>query len=91
MRAFHLEQEPQEAEQMATLASVLDAFYEEFPDTEKHWIPVNLQIFNTFTKSLLKKVFDEYENEELSSFLTEYESILVKRVSFIHYQMTPGN
>ena len=55
MRAFHLEQEPQKAEQMATLASVLDAFYEEFPDTEKHWIPVNLQIFNTFTKSLLKK------------------------------------
>ena len=69
MRAFHLEQEPQKAEQMATLASVLDAFYEEFPDTENHWIPINLQIFNTFTKSLLKKVFDEYENEELSSFL----------------------
>ena len=55
MRAFHLEQEPQEAEQMATLASVLDAFCEEFPDTEKHWIPINLQIFNTFTNHCLKK------------------------------------
>ena len=82
MRAFHLEQEPQKAEQMATLASVLDAFYEEFPDTENHWIPVNLQIFNTFTKSLLKKVFDEYENEELSSFVKEHEGILVKRGKF---------
>ena len=56
MRAFHLEQEPQKAEQYATLSSVLDAFYDAFPDIENHWIPVNLQAFNSFTKALCRSI-----------------------------------
>ena len=79
MRAFHLEQEPQKAEQMATLSSVLDAFYKEFPNPEIHWVPINLQAFNSFTKPLCRKVFDEYENEQLADFLAEFDHILDKR------------
>ena len=82
MRAFHLEQEPQKAEEMATLASVLDAFYDEFPDTENHWIPINLQAFNSFTKALCRKVFDDYENEQLSNFFSNYDHIIEKRGKF---------
>ena len=54
MRAFHLEQEPGKAEELATLASVLDLFYEKFPDTESHWIPVNMNAFNSFSKPVQK-------------------------------------
>lgn len=79
MRAFHKEQEPEQAEKLTTLASVLDAFYDKFPDTENHWIPVNLQAFNSFSKSLCRKVFDEYEFERIVNFLPDYDHILDKR------------
>ena len=82
MRAFHLEQEPSKAEEMATLASVLDAFYDIFPDTESHWIPINLQAFNSFSKSLCKKVFDEFEYEQICLFLANHEQVYDKRGKF---------
>ena len=79
MRAFHLEQEPNTAEEMTTLASVLDAFYEVFPDTENHWVPINLLAFNSFSKSLCKKVFDEFEYEQISLFLSKHEQVFEKK------------
>ena len=79
MRAFHLEQEPGKAEEMATLASVLDLFYEKFPDTESHWIPVNMTAFNSFSKNLCRKVFVEFEYEQIFHFLKIHEDAFEQR------------
>ena len=69
MRDFHVEQEPAKAEIMTTLASVLDAFYDLFPSIDSQWIPINLQAFNSFSKGLCKKVFDEVESEQVVEFI----------------------
>ena len=82
MRAFHLEQEPGKAEKLATLASVLDLFYEKFPDTESHWIPVNMTAFNSFSKNLCRKVFDEFEYEQIFHFLKMHEDVFEQRGKF---------
>jgi len=82
MRAFHLEQEPAKAEELATLASVLDLFYEKFPDTESHWIPVNMTAFNSFSKNLCRKVFDEFEYEQIFHFLKIHEDAFEQRGKF---------
>jgi hypothetical protein len=82
MRAFHLEQEPDKAEQLATLASVLDLFYDKFPDTESHWIPVNMTAFNSFSKNLCRKVFDEFEYEQIFHFLKVHEDAFEQRGKF---------
>ncbi len=69
MREFHKQEEPEEAERMEILASVLDAFIELFPNPNSHWIPINLQLFNSFNKELCGKIFSELENEEIHAFL----------------------
>jgi len=76
MREFHKQEEPEEAEKMATTATILDAFTETFPDSSQHWIPVNLQIFESFTKELCKKLFNEVETGEVISFLENREDVL---------------
>ena len=79
MRKFHLSEEPVKAEEMATLASVLDAFYDLFPDIENHWIPINLQCLNSFSKSLCRKVFNEFECESIFHILDSHEQVFEKR------------
>ena len=79
MRAFHADEEPSKAEEMVTLASVLDAFYDLFPDTDSHWIPINLQALNSFSKSLCKRVFSEFECEAILHFLSTHEDVFEKR------------
>lgn len=69
MREFHKQEEPEEADRMDVLASVLDAFIELFPDPNSHWIPMSLQLFNSFSKELCGKIFSEVENEEILAFL----------------------
>ncbi len=69
MREFHRQEEPEEADRMDVLASVLDAFIELFPDPNSHWIPMSLQMFNSFNKELCGKIFSEVENEEILAFL----------------------
>jgi hypothetical protein len=76
MREFHKQEEPDEAEKMTTTATILDAFTETFPDSSQHWIPVNLQLFDSFTKELCKKLFDETGAGEIISFLENREDVL---------------
>ena len=79
MRAFHEGEEPAKAEEMSTLASVLDAFYDIFSDTENHWIPINLQCLNSFSKSLCRKVFNDLECENIFHALTSFDQVFEKR------------
>ena len=73
MREFHKQEEPEEAERMEVLASVLDAFIEIFPNPNTHWIPINLQLFNSFSKDLCGVIFSELENEEILAFLDAHD------------------
>jgi hypothetical protein len=75
MKEFHKQEEPTEAEKMATTGTIIDAFTAIFPDPNFHWIPINLQVFDSFTKSLCKKLFDETEYSEIASFIDSSEGI----------------
>lgn len=75
MREFHKQEEPTEAEKMATTGTIIDAFTAIFPDPNFHWIPINLQVFDSFTKNLCKKLFGETEYSEIASFIDNSEGI----------------
>ena len=76
MQEFHKQEEPAEAEKFATAATIIDAFTTIFPNPNQHWIPVNLQLFDSFTKSLCKSLFIEAEYNEIDSFLEERDDVL---------------
>ena len=76
MRDFHQQEEPGEAEKMSTNATIIDAFTSIFPNPNHHWIPVNLHLFESFTKDLCKKLFDEFEYAEISLFIEERTDVL---------------
>lgn len=75
MREFHKQEEPIEAEKMATTGTIIDAFTAIFPDPNSHWIPINLQVFDSFTKSLCKKLFVETEYDEIVSFVENSDGV----------------
>lgn len=76
MREFHQQEVPKEAEKMATTATILDAFTSIFPNPDHHWIPVNLHLFESFTKDLCRKLFNEFEYAEIVSFTEDRSDIL---------------
>jgi hypothetical protein len=76
MLDFHKQEEPDQAEEYTTTATIIDAFTSIFPDSDLHWIPVNLQLFDSFTKSLCKSLFDENEFNDIVSFLDERDDTL---------------
>ncbi|MEJ6622126.1 MAG: hypothetical protein QNL93_09285 [Opitutae bacterium] len=75
MREFHKQEEPEEAEQMSTTATILDTFTSLFQNPGQHWIPVTLQLFDSFTKDLCRKIFDEIECDEIFSILNERDDL----------------
>ena len=44
-----------------------------FSPTPTHWIPINLQLFNSFSKDLCGVIFSELENEEILAFLDAHD------------------
>ena len=73
VKNIHVEKNPAEAEEWEILSCVLNAFMGIFPNPNKHWIPVNLQLFNCFNRKLCKGIFDETSFEEIDAFLHEYQ------------------
>ena len=67
-----LKERDAKAEQKEVLASVLDAFMKLFPDPDTHWIPVNLQIFASFTEDLLAQIFDPIDCNQITDFLSDH-------------------
>lgn len=61
------------AESKEILASVLDTFMKLFPDPETHWIPVNLQMFASFTPQLLKELFDSLDYDQIMEFISDHK------------------
>lgn len=75
-RALHAQENPKESENWSTLSSVLNAFFQQFPDPETHWIPVNLQQLTWFNHSLLGRLFDEDQHSLIRGFIKSYEDAL---------------
>ena len=77
------------AEHKETLASVLDKFMEYFPSPDLHWVPVNLQLFSTFSRELLKKLFDDDRFEIIDNFLADNEDAFSKDQKLLTLQEEP--
>ena len=56
-RTLHAHEHPELSEKWRTLASVLDRFQEIFPIDSTHWIPINLQLLDSFDSRILGKLF----------------------------------
>lgn len=77
------------AEHKEILASVLDKFMEYFPSPELHWIPVNLQLFSSFSRELLKELFDDDRFEIIDNFLADNEEVFSKEQKLLSLQEEP--
>ena len=73
-RTLHAHENPEESEKWATLSSVLNAFFQQFPDPGTHWIPVNLQQFTWFNDSLLGRLFDEDQHSMIKNFIQSHDN-----------------
>lgn len=69
LRLLHAEQNPSEAEQWSISASIVDAFHALFPADSSHWIPLNLQILQSFDHQIIRNLFKEDQASELMEFL----------------------
>ena len=77
------------AEHKEILASVLDKFMEYFPSPELHWVPVNLQLFSSFSSELLKKLFDDDRFDIIDNFLADNEEVFSKEQKLLSLQEEP--
>jgi hypothetical protein len=73
IQEFHRQDQPEEAERLNVIATILDAFAKLFPDPTTHWIPVNLQALDSFTTELCRKLFSQVELPEVLSFVEDHE------------------
>ena len=58
-RTFHANANSEVAENWGSLSTVLDSFHEKFPIDSLHWIPINLQLLESFTTRILRNLFTE--------------------------------
>jgi len=76
-RVLHAKTNEKKAESFSVLASVLDAFFQLFPDSSFHWVPVNLQLFSWFNDRVLSRLFQDAELEGVREFLAGAENSLI--------------
>jgi len=73
IQEFHRQDSPEESERLNVIATILDAFVSLFPDSSTHWVAVNLQALDSFTKDLCGKLFSQIELPEVLSFIENQE------------------
>ena len=79
-RTLHACQAPEVSEKWATLASVLDTFHDCFPNDESHWVPINLQLLESFDKKTLNQLFpDDDQSKVLLDFINQHEEQMVEK------------
>lgn len=69
---LHKERDPGEAEERRIKSIILNTFVDLFPNPNLHWVPINLQLFNCFTRKLCRELFDENSYEEIDFFLDQH-------------------
>ena len=70
-RIVHSNNLPDISENWSTLSSVLDSFHELFPTDSTHWIPVNLQLLESFNKRILKSLFTQEQVDDILHFIDQ--------------------
>ena len=53
-------------------STILSAYIGLFPDPDTHWIPVNLQIFDSFNNGLIKHIFDPFQADAILEFIDDH-------------------
>jgi hypothetical protein len=89
IQEFHRQDKPEEAERINVIATVVDTFTAAFPNPEHHWIPVNLQALDSFTKDLCRNLFSESELPEVLAFLENHGEQF--NSSGKHFSLTSDN
>ncbi len=84
IQEFHRQDNPEEAERLNVIATIVDAFIAIFPESETHWIPIHLQALDSFTRDLCRKLFPEEEASEVFSFIDSHE----EQIAFSGKQMS---
>ena len=69
LRSFHAEQNAEQAEQWSIHASVVDAFHSLFPSDSTHWIPLNLQLLQSFNSSVIQNLFTDDQAAQIIEFI----------------------
>jgi hypothetical protein len=77
IQEFHRQDNPEEAERLNVIATIVDTFIAIFPDSETHWIPVHLQALDSFTKDLCRNLFSEEETSIVLSFIDNHSDQIV--------------
>jgi hypothetical protein len=70
-RIVHSNNLPDISENWSILSSVLDSFHELFPTDSTHWIPVNLQLLESFNKRILKSLFTQEQVDDILHFIDQ--------------------
>jgi len=78
-RTIHASENPELAEKWGELSSVLDTFYENFPLDSTHWIPVNLQLLESFDQRILRNLFNKDELEEIHNFIEQHPAQFIEK------------
>ena len=73
IQEFHRQDKPEEAERLNVIATILDGFSSLFPNQQTHWVAVNLQALDSFTKDLCRKLFSQPELSDVLSFIENHE------------------
>ena len=69
LRSFHAEQNTEQAEEWNIHASVVDAFHSLFPTDSSHWIPLNLQLLQSFNHAVIQNLFTVDQASEIIEFI----------------------
>ena len=80
-RTVHSQKFKEVSEQWSTLAQVLDTFQVHFPNNSKHWIPINLQLMESFNRRMLKQLFDGDELSDVLEFVDQYKDVFIEKES----------
>jgi len=72
-RTVHSIHLPDISENWSTLSSVLNSLHDLFPVDSTHWIPVNLQLLESFNKRILKSLFPEEQVGDILNFIDHHQ------------------
>ena len=78
-RTVHAAQNEECSNKWGTLASVFDTFQDNFPTNETHWVPVNLQLLESFDHKILRLLFDEDDLQDIDNFLEQHKNLLIEK------------
>ena len=78
-RTVHASKFEEIADKWSTLAQVLDTFQGHFPLNSTHWIPINLQLIESFNQRMLKQLFAGDELSDVLEFVEQHKDVFIEK------------